>query len=50
MTLYFMNRDDLSYFSEPDREKVENVFKILVEDTKHHAELLKLIVDLASKS
>lgn len=50
MTLYSINSNDLSYFSEPDREKVRKIFRILMEDTKHHVELLKLIVDLAPRS
>ena len=48
LSLYFMNGDDMEYFSEPDRERVKKIFKILMDDTKHHAEILKLIVDLGS--
>ncbi|MBI3252378.1 MAG: hypothetical protein HYZ52_03535 [Candidatus Omnitrophica bacterium] len=46
LTLYCLSSDDLDYFSEKDRERVKRIFKILIEDTKHHAELLKLVVDI----
>ena len=49
LTLYCLNSDDLNYFSEKDRERVKRIFKILIEDTKHHAELLKLIVDIGAR-
>ena len=49
LSLYSLNSDDLSYFNETDREKVKHIFKILIEDTRHHAELLKLIVELGSR-
>ena len=49
LVLYSLNTDDLNYFNEIDREKVKRIFKVLMEDTKRHAELLKLIVDLGSK-
>lgn len=48
MMLYGMSSDDLNYFNEKDREQVKRIFKILMEDTKHHAELLKLIVEMGS--
>ena len=48
MMLYGMSSDDLNYFNEKDREQVKLIFKILMEDTKHHAELLKLIVEMGS--
>ena len=50
LSLYSMNSDDLNYFNEPDRERIKRIFKILMDDTKHHAELLKLIVELGSNS
>ena len=49
LSLYSINSDDLNYFSEPDREKVRRIFKVLIEDTNHHAELLKLIIELGSR-
>jgi len=49
MTLYSINSDDMNYFSEKDREQVRQIFKILMDDTKHHAELLKLIVEMGSR-
>ena len=49
LTLHLMSSDDMNYFAEKDREKVKSIFKILIEDTRRHAELLKLIVELGSK-
>ena len=49
MTLYFMSHKDLDYFSPPDKERIRQVLKILLEDTKHYAELLKLIVVIGSR-
>ena len=49
LTLYSIDSDDLNYFAEEDRKKVMRIFKILKEDTKHHSELLKLIVELGSR-
>ncbi len=49
LSLYSLNTDDLNYFNAKDREKVKRIFKVLSEDTKHHAELLKLIIDLGTK-
>ncbi len=49
MTLYSMNSDDMNYFSEKDSEQIKRIFKILMDDTKHHAELLKLIVEMGSR-
>ncbi len=46
MVLYSLNSDDMDYFNEKDRERVKRIFKILMEDTKHHAALLKLIVEM----
>ena len=50
LSLYSMNSDDLKYFNEPDRDKIKRIFKILMDDTKYHSELLKLIVELGSNS
>ena len=47
LTLYSLNSNDMSYFSEKDREHVKRIFKVLMEDTKRHAELLKLIVEMS---
>ena len=49
LALYSLNGDDLNYFNKADREKVDCIFKILIEDTKHHADLLKLIVEMGSQ-
>lgn len=49
MTLYSMSSGDMAYFREEDREQVKRIFKILMDDTKHHAELLKLIVEMGGR-
>ena len=46
MTLYGFNSEDINYFNEKDKEQVKRIFKVLMDDTKHHAELLKLIVEI----
>ncbi|GEM_PF-2441360 len=46
LTLYSLSSDDLNYFDDKDRERIKAIFKVLMEDTKRHAELLKLIVEL----
>lgn len=46
LTLYSMNNDDLNYFSEEDRKMVKNIFNTLIQDTRSHADLLKLIVEM----
>lgn len=45
LLLYSVSSDDLTFFEEKDRERVKAIFKILMDDTKKHAELLKLIVE-----
>ncbi|MGH7198131.1 MAG: hypothetical protein ACREH5_05280 [Candidatus Omnitrophota bacterium] len=49
LTLYYRNSSDLLFFSPEDRERVRRIFDILIKDTEHHAELLKLIVEMGSK-
>ena len=46
LALYSMSTDDLNYFNESDREKIKRIFKVLMEDTRHHSDLLKLILDI----
>ena len=50
LSLYSLDSIDLEYFDEKDREKVKRIFKILKEDTRRHAELLKLIVEIGEQS
>ena len=49
LALYSLNSDDLNYFNEADKERVKRIFKILAEDTKHHADILKLIIEMGSQ-
>ena len=46
MSLYRMDRQDMEFFKEEDRQRVEKIFDILQDDTKRHMDLLKLIVEL----
>ena len=46
LTLYSFSSDDMGYFDDKDRERIKMIFKVLMEDTKRHMELLKLIVEL----
>ena len=48
LALYMMNTGDLDYFNAADRKRVKKIFQSLIEDTKQHADILKLIVELAS--
>ena len=49
LTMHYQNDGDLNYFSEPDRQRVKDIFDILIEDTQRHAELLKKIVESEGK-
>ena len=49
LTLYCRNSKDLEYFDLKSRERVKQIFNVLIEDTQRHAELLALIVDLGAK-
>lgn len=44
LSLYCMNSEDLDYFSATDRDRIKEIFEILMKDTKRHAELLKTIL------
>ena len=48
LELYAMNSEDLDYFSQADQKKIARIFKVLAQDTKRHAELLKLIVEMGT--
>lgn len=48
LSLYSMDVNDLDFFQESDREKIKNIFKILKEDTRRHAELLELVIEMGS--
>ena len=41
LTLYCLNHEDLDYFKGEDRQRIQKIFGILMEDTKRHADLLK---------
>ena len=49
LNLYYRNREDIRFFNEKDRKRVQQIFDVLIEDTKRHAELLQLIVELGSR-
>lgn len=47
LSLYSMDSDDMNFFAPEDRRRVLEIFKTLISDTRRHAELLRLIVELA---
>lgn len=49
LSLYCMNASDLAFFSESDQLRVKEIFRMLIDDTRRHAELLKLILELGEK-
>ena len=49
LTLYCLNSADLEYFDAGDRKRIKQIFDILIRDTQYHADLLKLIVEIARK-
>ena len=50
LALYSLDSHDLDYFNEKDREQIKKIFRVLKEDTRRHAELLRLIVELGEQS
>lgn len=48
LSLYSLDSDDMNYFQPEDREVVKRIFKILIQDTQKHADLLRLIAELGS--
>ena len=46
LNLYYRDSEDIEYFDLKDRERVRHIFDTLIEDTKRHAEILKLIVQM----
>jgi hypothetical protein len=50
LTLYSMNSDDMNYFVPKDRERVRTIFQTLMEDTRYHSQLLKLIIQMGEKA
>lgn len=50
LNLYYRNSEDMKFFSEKDRKRVIKIFDILMSDTKRHAELLKLMVEIGEPS
>lgn len=49
LTLYFLSKKDLEYFPPKDRKRVKRILSALLADTRHHADLLKLIVELGGR-
>jgi len=46
LTLHYKNDIDLKYFSEEDQKRIKRILDILIKDTEHHAELLRLMVEV----
>lgn len=49
LTMHYLNSEDLHFFGEKDRERIQKILEVLIRDTKQHSELLKLILELAEK-
>ena len=43
--LYVENEEDLNYFSSEDRERVQGFLRFLIEDTRHHQDLITEILE-----
>jgi hypothetical protein len=50
LTLYGLNSKDMEYFDEEDRRRIKAIFNVLMEDTRRHMDLLKLIVEVGGPS
>ena len=46
LTLHYWNHEDLSFFSESDQKKINEIFGTLIRDTQHHKEVLELILGI----
>ncbi len=49
LSLYSLNSKDLEFFSPKDRQRIKKIFNVLLKDTKRHAEILKLIINLGTR-
>ena len=44
LTMHYRNNGELTYFDEVNRQRIKNIFDILIRDTKRHSEILKYII------
>ena len=49
LTLYYLDKEDLKYFNKEISNKVKRIFEILIDDSKKHAELLRLMLALGDQ-
>ena len=49
MGLFCMNEADMKFFSPKDRKRVKEIFQTLMSDTRHHTELLRLILEIGGR-
>ena len=47
--LHSQNNEDLNYFSETDRQRVRDIFDILIHDMQDHIVLLKRLLEAEEK-
>ena len=45
LTMHLLNHDDMNYFREKDRERIERIFGTLIQDTKRHSRSLQKILE-----
>ena len=41
---HYRNDGELAYFDEASRQKIKNIFDVLIRDTKRHSEILKRLI------
>ena len=49
LTMHYLNSEDLNFFEEKNWPRIKKIFEVLIQDTKRHSELLKLILELSEK-
>ncbi len=49
LALYSMSADDMEFFAEADRVRIRSIFKVLMEDTRRHSDLLRLIIEMGER-
>lgn len=51
LTTFYQNKDELDFFRDFDRERVQKILRALSEDSKRHKELLeKAVAELAGRN
>ncbi len=51
LTTFYQNKDELAFFRDFDRERVQKILQVLSDDSKRHKELLeKAVTELAGRN